>query len=223
MIGRTGRSANRLDLFLQECFQRSSVQQCLGLLIQKSLVGTTSSLGNKHEFVLLSLGSIQINLRWQIGARVFLLKHVERCHLTVSQIEFGVGIVGPSRQIVFIPTVRQDAVSPFSQYNGSTSILASRQDACGCNVCIFEQFERHKFVIGRRFVIVENVANLLQVSRTEQVGHISECRSRQGAHGLSRYGQIIYSMDCRGGYTSGSTGRQDLLVVLHVFVNVGLK
>ena len=175
VIRRTRRGSNRLDLFFQKRLQRTSVEQGLGLLVQKRLIGTATALGNKHKLVFIALGGIQIDLRRQVGTRVLFRKHVHRCHLTVPQIQLRIRVISTARQILFVLTICQDAVSSLAHNNRRPGILTARQDTGRRNVCILEQFHCHELIVCRSLWIIQYVAELLQVSWTQQVRNVAEC------------------------------------------------
>lgn len=81
MIRRTRSGAQSLDLFVYKCQQLVSIQQSLGLLIQEALVGRAASLGYELKVVGVAVLGEYVNLCWQIGARVFLVEHVQWSYL----------------------------------------------------------------------------------------------------------------------------------------------
>ena len=76
----------------------------------------------------------------------------------------------------FIVSVGPDVLAALAHDDPSPGILASGEDHARGNVGVLEQLEGHEAVVRGCFWVVENVAQLLQVGRTQQVrdvGHRS--------------------------------------------------
>jgi hypothetical protein len=76
VIGRAGGGAERLHFLDAEFLEALRIEQGLGFLIEKGLVGRAAALGDEEEFVGIALGGVEVDLRGQVGLGVDLVIHV---------------------------------------------------------------------------------------------------------------------------------------------------
>jgi len=108
MVRRAGGGSKGFDLLIKELEKGVRVQQGLGLLIQKGLVGGAPSLGHEEEVILGSLGSIKLNLGGKVGPCVGLLKHVKGRSLGVAEVCPCVSVVNPAGKMLLVLAVGPD-------------------------------------------------------------------------------------------------------------------
>ena len=174
VVGRAGRRTEVLYLLLDELRQRLFVQQRLGLLIEESLIGRTAALGDEKELVLVARFGIDVDLRREVVAAVFLLGHGEGHHHRVTQVPVavgfvhspadGLGIVRPGIHVFSFPAYRY----------GRTGILTGGQFALSGNDLIEQHRIGHEPIVIGRLRILQDVGELLQMRRTQIERHLGK-------------------------------------------------
>jgi hypothetical protein len=178
VVRRAGGRAERLQVLLEEGPHRLRVQERLGLLVEVALVRRASALGHEEELVGVAIGRVELDLRREVVARVLLRPHVERRELRVAQVECLVRLRDAARERRFVAALRQHVLTALAHHDGGARVLAHRQDAAGGDVRVLEEIERDEAIVGRGRRVLEDLAQLREVTRTELV--------RDVAHGLVR-------------------------------------
>ena len=93
MIRRTSGSSQSLHFFHQERNQCTRVQNCFCFLIQICFVGRTTTFRYAEEFVFHAFGSFDVNLCRQVTFCIYLIIHIQRRILRVTQVFFGICFV----------------------------------------------------------------------------------------------------------------------------------
>ncbi len=183
VIRRAGRRAQRADLLVEELQQALRVQDCLGLLEEEGFVRAAAALGHEQELVLRSpgplFGRIDLDLRGQVGAGVLLVVDGERGELRVAQIELRVRVVDAARHGLRVIGTGQHPLGLLAHDNGRAGVLAHGEHATGGDVDVLEQVQCDKAVVARRFGIVDNPAQLLQVCGPQVVADVVHRRRGQ--------------------------------------------
>ena len=78
MVRWTGGRTEGAHLLDEVIFQLRRGDQRFGFLVQIGFVRRAAALGDAEEFVLIAIGSIEIDLRRQVGASVNLFIHIQR-------------------------------------------------------------------------------------------------------------------------------------------------
>jgi hypothetical protein len=173
VVGRARGRAERLQVLLEEGPHRLRVQERLGLLVEVALVRRASALGHEEQLVGVSVGRVELDLRGQVVARVLLGPHVERRELRVAEIERLVGLRDAARERRLVATLRQHVLTALAHHDGGARVLAHRQDATRRDVRVLEQVERDEAIVGRGRGVVEDPAQLGEVSGTELVRDVA--------------------------------------------------
>ena len=180
VVGRAGRRAEVEDMLLDEFRERLLVQQRLGLLVEESLVGRAAALGDEEELVLhAGLASVDIDLRREVRARVLLVDHREGHNLRIAQVTLLIGLVDTLCDALCIVGARPDILALVGDADGRAGVLAGRQLALGGHALIQQHRVGHELVVVRSLGIIEDVAQFLQVRRTQVERHIAVCGLRQ--------------------------------------------
>jgi hypothetical protein len=178
VIGRAGGGAERSDLLGDEAEQRLRVQQRLGLLVEEGLVGRATPLGYEEQVVLVARLGVDLDLRRQVRAGVLLAVHVERRHLRVAQVALLVGAVDAARERTGVVRAGEDPLPLVPDDDGGASVLTAGQHAAGRDVRVLQQLERDEAVVVGRLGVAQDLGELLQVARAQQV--------RDVVHGVAR-------------------------------------
>ena len=208
MIGRAGRCAEREDLLLQEREQAIFRQHRGRGLKQKTLIGGAAALGHEHELVGVIAFGVDLALGRHIVGGVFFLIHRQRRHLRIAQITAQVGVARAFAQRGFVVTVGDDAKTLFAHDDRGAGVLAHRQHAAGGNVGVLKEVERDELVVIAGFRVVKDVAQLLQMARTQVMIDVAEGGLRQSSQRLARHHQHVLAQHLLDPHTLG----RDLLV-----------
>ena len=135
--------------FLHEEWEQCALVLYRGLChrIEVCLVGRTATLCHAHEAVFVALCSLDVNLCRQVAACVHLVIHVERCVLGVAQVVLGEGVVNTARESLLILEVCPHALSLLSVDDGSTGVLAEREDSLSCRFGVAQELQSHILVV----------------------------------------------------------------------------
>jgi hypothetical protein len=68
VVGRAGGGAERFHFLHAELLEPLRIQQGLGFLIEKGLVGRAAALADEEELVGVAFGGVEVDLRGQVGA-----------------------------------------------------------------------------------------------------------------------------------------------------------
>ncbi len=182
VIGRTGSRSQGPDLLIQEFDQTLTLQQGRGALKQECLVGRPAALGNEQEFIgILSPLRIQLNLARQIVAGVLFFEHGERGNLTIAKIIVIIGIQDPFGERGFILSIGPDTPPLLAHHDGGAGILAHRQHTARRNIGILQKVIGDETIIVGRFRVIQNLRQLRQMARPQQVINVAKRFFRQQA------------------------------------------
>ena len=194
MVGRAGRGAERPDLGAQPFEQLALAgQQRARLLEQERLVGRAAALGDEHQVELVGVvvagGRRDVELHRQVVAGVHFVEHRERRHLRVAQVGLAIGAGDAFRQRVLLVALDPDALALLAEHDRGAGVLAHRQLAAGGDVGVAQEVDRHEPVVRRGFRVVEDAAQLRQVSGAQQVRHVAEGGARKRGQRRGRHPQ----------------------------------
>ena len=178
---RAGGRAERLHLVEDPRQQRRLVEQRLGLLVEVALVRRAAALGHEEELVGVAVDRRDLDLRRQVRAGVLLGVHVERRHLGVPQVRGLVRVVDPvgDRRLVAAPGEHELAF--LALHDRGAGVLAHRQDTPGGDRCVLQQVESDEPVVVGGFGVVEDVAQLLEMARAQEVRDVVHCLGGEAA------------------------------------------
>ncbi|MNS78425.1 hypothetical protein D3C72_1120410 [compost metagenome] len=174
VIRRTGSRAERAHLLDQIVFQLARREQRFGFLIQIGFVGRTATFGDAQEFVLVAVDAVEVNLRWQVGARIHLFVHIQRRILRIAQVIFDVGVIHAMRQRGFVAAAGPDALAFFAGDDRRAGVLTGRQNAFRSDIGVTQELQRDVFVVFAGLRIAQDIGNLLLMRRTQHKGGIVE-------------------------------------------------
>mmetsp|Transcript_66390 Transcript_66390/g.198308 ORF Transcript_66390/g.198308 Transcript_66390/m.198308 type:complete len:237 (-) Transcript_66390:192-902(-) len=167
-----GRAESR-NLLRHERRQLFLVEERLGLLEEEGLVRRAAALGHELELVLRAGRREQLDLRRQVCLRVRLREHVQRRHLRVAQVGARIRVEDALRQVRLVIAVGPYVLAALAHHDRRPRVLAARQDFARRDVGVLEQLECNKLVVAGRLRVVEDVGELLEVARPEQVGDVN--------------------------------------------------
>ncbi len=188
VVGRTGRRAERLHLLLEEGQEALAAQDRRRLLVEERLVGRAAALGDEEEVVLVAAGGVELELGRQVGARVLLLEGRERRHLRVAEVGLLVDVEDAARERVLVAGARPHPLPLLAEDDRGAGVLARRQHHAGRDAGVPQHVERDEAVVHRRLGVLEDLPELRQVTRAEEVrdvthGLVGEPRQRRGIDG----------------------------------------
>ena len=173
VVRRAGRRAERLHLLEDPRQQRLLVEQCLRLLEQVALVGRAAALRHEEELVGVAVDGGDLDLGRQVVAGVALLVHVDRCHLAVAEVARQVRLVDAAGDGGLVAATGEHELPLLRLHDGGARVLAHRQDPTGGDVRVLQQVEGHEPVVRARFRIVDDGAQLLEMTGPEQMGDVA--------------------------------------------------
>ena len=176
MIGRARRGAERQHLLLQERQHAVLGQDGRRGLEQKALVGGAAALGHEHELVgVIALG-IDLALRRHVVGGVLLLIHRQRRHLRIAQIAAQIGVARALGERGLVVAVGDDARTLLAHDDRGAGVLAHRQHAAGGDIGVLQEIQRDELVVGAGLLVIEDVAQLLQMPRPQIMIDVAERR-----------------------------------------------
>ena len=168
MVWRAGRCSQALHLLDQERKKSSFVlDRRLGHRIEISLVGTAASLGDHHEAVFVTLGSLDIDLCRKVALGVDLIVHIQRSILAVTEILLCKGIEHTAAQSLFIFEAGPYPLTLLAMDNGSTGVLAERQHTLYCSFGVAEELQGNVFIVLGGLRVMEYLSDLLVVGAAQ--------------------------------------------------------
>ncbi len=148
VIGRTGSCAEALHLLHEERDERTLVlNRGLRHGIEVGLVSRTTTLGDKHELILCTLRSLDVDLGREVTTGVHLVVHVQRGILRVAQVVLGEGIEDTQAQGLLVLETGPHLLTLLTVDDCRTRILTERQDATGSHLGIAQELQGHILVI----------------------------------------------------------------------------
>ena len=180
VVGRAGRRPEVENVLLNEFRQRLLVQERLGLLVEEGLVGRTAALGDEQELILhAGLSAVDVDLRRKVRAGILLVDHREGNHLRIAQVPLLVGLVDAPGDAGGIVGPGPDILALVADADRRTRILTGREFALGGHALVQQHRVGHELVVVRRFGIIEDVAEFLQVRRTQVERNVAVSGLRQ--------------------------------------------
>lgn len=134
--------------------------------------------------ILRSRLGVEVDLCWKIRSGIFFRVHVEWRHLRIPQVACIVGLKDAAGEGFGIIAGGEDLLPFMPHGDGRPCILASGQHAGGGDVGIFEKFHGDKPVIFRSLGVFQDVGQLGEVARTQQMGNVIHGLPSQECQGL---------------------------------------
>ena len=160
-------------MLFEELNERLLVQESLGLLIEESLICRATTLGEEEKLVLHTrVTTVDINLCREVCAAVVLIGHRDRYNLRVAEIALLVCLVNTARDILCVLCACPNIFALVSNADCSTCILTSWQLTLGCYARVHQHCVGYELVVVGSLLVLQDVAQLLQVCRTEVERHI---------------------------------------------------
>ena len=155
-----------------------------------------------NKAVLVTLRGGEVDLRRQVGARIFLTKHRQGRELRVAQVVLGVSALNPRRKGRLVAAACPHAIALFTHHDGGPGVLTARQDATRRDGCVLEQLTRHEAVVVARLRVLEDIGEASKVRRSKQMRDVphrllSEQRQRRRVDledGLPIKGVLLYEV-----------------------------
>ena len=148
VIRRTSGCTQRLHLLNEEGNERSLVLDgSLGHRIEVGLISTTSTLGNHHELILCTLGSLDVNLSGEVATSVHFIVHIQRRILRVAQVVLGEGVEDTKTQGFLVLETSPNLLTFLTVDNRCTCVLTERQDTTCSHLGIAKELQGHILVI----------------------------------------------------------------------------
>ncbi len=176
VVGRTCRRTQIGNVLADELRERLLVQKGFGLLIEEGLVGRAAALGNEQKLVLHArMTAVDVDLRGQVCARIFLVGHGKGHYLRVAQIAILVGLVYAARDALGIVGTRVYVLALVTDADRRTGVLACGQLALGRDALVEQHGVGDEFVVVGGFGIFEDVGEFLQVRCAQIERHVGVC------------------------------------------------
>ncbi len=179
MVRRTSGGPQGAHLLDQIVFQLRRGDQRFGFLVQIGFVSRAAALGDAEEFILIAIGSIEVNLRRQVGAGVNLFIHIQRGVLRIAQVVLDIGVVHPLRQGGLIASAGPDALTFFTHDDRGAGVLTGGQNAFGGDIGVAQELQGDVFVVFAGFRVVQDIRHLLLMRRAKHKGGVVEGMLRQ--------------------------------------------
>eukprot|EP00966_Prymnesium_polylepis_P253339 5855347-Prymnesium_polylepis.1 len=93
--------------------------------------------------------------------------------LRVAQVGARIRVEDALRQVRLVIAVGPYVLAALAHHDRRPRVLAARQDFARRDVGVLEQLECNKLVVAGRLRVVEDVGELLEVARPEQVGDVN--------------------------------------------------
>ena len=169
MIRRTRGGAEREHLFLQERQHAVVRQNRRRRLEQERLVGRAATLGDEQQLVGVLALRVDLHLRRHVRLGVLLLEHGNRRELRIAQIALQIRIARAFRERGLVIADGEHHAALLAHDDGRAGVLAHRQHAAGGDVGVLEEVVSDELVVIARLRIVEDLAQLLEMRRTQQM------------------------------------------------------
>ena len=169
VIRRTGGGAERADLLVHPRGEAGRIEERLRLLEQQALVGRTAALGHEQELVRVATNGFDVDLGRKVVAGVDLVPEIDCRHLRVAKVGVDVGVPHALGDRLFVVGPGDHVLALFALYERGARVLATGQDAARGDGRVFQQIESDEAVVGTRLGVVEDLAELAEVTGTQQV------------------------------------------------------
>ena len=179
VIRRTRCGAERLHLLEQPGQQGLFVQQGLRLLEEITLVRRAATLGEEEELVLITIDCVDLDFRREVRIGVAFLIHRNRCELAVAKVAREIGVVDAAGDRLFVATTGEHELTLLRLHDRRAGVLAHRKHTTRCNSCVLQEIEGDEAIVRARFWVGEDVGELLEVARAEQVCNVAHRSARE--------------------------------------------
>ena len=204
VVRRARRGSEEVHLLGDELGQRGRIEECLRLLEQVALVGRAAALRHEEELVGGAVDRGDLDLGRKVRAGVDLAVHVEWCHLRVAQVVAQVHVVHTARDRGLVVARGEDVLAPLGLDDRGARVLTSGQYAAGGDVGVAQQVERHEPIVARGLGVVEDRADLRQMTGAQVVVDLEhrgrrELGDRRGGDAEERPRRGLDLLDPLGG------------------------
>ena len=179
MVRRACCCAERLHLLEQPRQQRFFVQECLRLLEQVALVRRTATLGEEQELVRVTIDCVDLDLGRQVRVGISFLIHRDRRELAVAKVAREVGVVDAASDCLLVAATREHELTLLGFDDRRPGVLAHRQDATGGDARVLQEIECNESVVRACLWIIEDLGELFEVTRAQEVGDVAHRRSSE--------------------------------------------
>ncbi len=191
VIRRARGGAERQHFLFQECMKPVFCQQRRRALKQERLVGGAAAFRHEHKLVGVVALGVDLALRGHVVGGVLLFKHRQRCHLRIAQVAAQIRVARALAQRRLVVALGDDAKALLAHDDCGAGVLAHRQHAAGSDVGILQEVKRHELVVVAGLGVVQNLAQLRQMSRPQIMIDVAEGGFRQRAQSLARHHQHV--------------------------------
>ena len=174
MIRRTSGCSQCFHLFNQERNQRTGIQDRFCFLIQICLVGRATTFCYTKEFIFHTFGSFNVNLCREVTFGIYLIIHIQRRILWITQVFFSVCFIYAQWKRFFVRISSPYLLSFLTMNNSSTGVLAEWKYAFWSNFCVTQESQRHILIVFACFRIAQNLSNLFVVRTTKHEWYITK-------------------------------------------------
>ena len=148
MIRRTCCCTQMLHLLYQEWQQSAFVLNgCFGHWVEVGLVSRTTTFGNHYETVFSTFNSLDINLCREVTLGVYLVIHVQRSILRITQVVLCISVEHTKAQRLFVLESCPYLLTFLAMYDGRTRILTEGQHTLTCCLGITKELQSYIFVV----------------------------------------------------------------------------
>ncbi len=167
MVRRAGSRAESFDFFYKELLEVGLSEESFGLLEEVGLVGRAAAFGDEEEVVFVASNGVEVSLCGEVVARVLFFEHVFCNNLRVAEVSLSVGFVDAFPEVFFVFATRPDVFAFFADDDSSARVLACWELTVGSYDLVEQHGVGYEFVVVAGFRVVKDVAQFLQVGRTE--------------------------------------------------------
>jgi len=165
---------------------------------------------------------VDLDLRGQVGAGVLLGIHVEGCELRVAQVLGLIGVVDSVRQRLGIVGSGHDPLPFVAHHDRGAGVLAARQLARRGDVGIQQQLESDEAIVLGGLGVIEDLAQLGEVTASQQVRHVVDRLGGQQPQCLGFHHEQATATDVALGHVFRRGVQAAVLGVVRAALNQGL-
>ncbi len=191
VIGRARRGTEREHLLLQKRQQAVAGQNRGRRLEQKAFVGAAAALGHEHELIGIIAFGVDLALRRHVVGGVFLLIHRQRRNLRIAQVAAQVRVARALAKCCLIVAIGENARAFLAHDDRGAGVLAHRQHAAGSDVGVLQEIEGDELVVVAGFLVIEDAAQLLEMTGPQIMIDVAERGLRQRPQRLARHHQHV--------------------------------
>ena len=173
MIRRTSSSTERFHLLHKERNECTGVlDTCLRLLIEIGLVSGTATFGHAQETIFCAVCGLNVYLCRQVALGVYLIVHVQRRILRVTQVALGVGIEHAFAQCLFILKACPYLLTFLTMNDSGSCVLTERQLTFASHFGIAQEGQCYILVISTCLRVTQDFRYLFIVRTTKHETHV---------------------------------------------------